>query len=437
MSKVLPLMILMLAFVSTETMAQWESVGPFPDDTTFAGVTMHGVAVDPDGKVWITPWSATEELVTAEEDTIPTRAIYVFNEDGTPADFSPIQIITVDGVADTLLSPSNGLETDMDGNILHVTGGAADAPTTGVLYRINYETGEGMDRIQPQATSATKPAVDDAGNIYTGNVLSATGPLRIYDHDLNFIENAIDTTQGFSRGFAVTGDGSSIYWGGFTNEAIWKYTRPDEFSPFGEADTLFRGMTAEAFTRHPVTGNIWMSAGPSGQGSAYNEFQDFTWYEVDPETDEIVDSLMWDTSAGVADEKPRGIAFSPDGTVAYAVMFDATSGAPSVQKFEQTGVTPSIEKEPGDLPQSFMLEQNYPNPFNPSTEIRFALNEAGHVSLKVYDVLGREVAVLVDEPLTQGTYRFTFDARNLTSGTYLYTLTANGERQSESMVLAK
>ncbi len=427
MSRLLPFALLMLAFLSTEAMAQWESVGTFPADDPFTA-SMHGVAVDPDGKVWLTPFGATEPIITADEDTVNTNAIYVYNADGTPADFSPIQIIAVDGGADTLFINSRGLHEDIDGNILHATG-------DGRLYRINYETGEGMDVIVPQETSLTQPAIDDNGTIFVALVLQDTGPLRIYDNDLNFIENAVDTTRGFSRSFEVTGDGNTIYWGGFTNEAIWKYTRPDEFSPFNAVPdtTDLRGMTAESFARHPVTGNIWISAGAGAQ----SPFRIGSWYEIDPETDEVLDSLVWDRSAGFVDEKPRGIAFSPDGSIAYAVMFDATSGAPSVQQFEQTGVTPSIEKESGDLPQSFALEQNYPNPFNPSTEIRFALHEAGHVTLKVFDVLGREVAVLVDETLTQGTYRFTFDASNLTSGTYMYTLTANGERQSASMVLAK
>lgn len=435
MRKLLPL-VMTFALLAPSALAQWQSVGPFPADDPMT-FTMHGVAVDAEGKVWISPWGATEEIVTAEEDTITTRAIYVFNEDGTPVDFSPIQVITVDGNPDTLLSPSNGLETDVDGNILHVTGGAADAPTTGVLYRIDHQTGEGLDKIQPQATSATKPAVDDNGNIFTANVLQGTGPIRIYDPELNFIENAVDTTQGFSRGFAVTGDGNAIYWGGFTNVAIWKYTRPNEFSPFETVpDTLFEGMTAEAFTRHPVTGNIWMSAGPSGAGSATGGFSDYTWYEIDPETDTVLDSLKWDTSAGIADEKPRGIAFAPDGNTAYAVMFDATSGAPSVQKFVFSPDT-AIERVPGDVPTSFTLKQNYPNPFNPSTNIEFALHKPGDATLRVLDVLGREVAVLVDGPLGIGTYSFTFDAANLPSGTYFYQLTAGGERQSAAMILAK
>ncbi len=417
----------MLAFLSTEALAQWESVGPFPDDTTFTS-PMHGVAVDGEGKVWLTPYGSTEELEVSEDSTVLTRAIYVFEPDGTPADFSPIQTLTIDGETDTLLVPSTGLETDIDGNILHVTG-------TGFLYRIDHQTGEGLDRVEVQeGISQAMPAVDENGNIFTANVISEAGPLRIFDNDLVFIENAVDTTQGFSRGFEVTADGNTIYWGGFDNEAVWKYTRPDEFSPFDATPdtTDLVGMTAESFARHPETGNIWISAGAGADAP----FVTASWYEIDVDTDEVVDSLVWDRSAGYVGELPRGIAFAPDGMTAYAVVFDATSGAPSVQQFEFDPVT-AIEKEPGDLPKSFALEQNYPNPFNPSTEIQFALHEAGHVTLKVYDVLGREVAVLVDEHLANGNYRFTFDASDLTSGTYVYTLSAGGERKSASMVLAK
>ncbi len=426
--------VLAFALLAPSVLAQeWQSVGPFPADDPITA-TMHGVAVDPDGKVWLTPYFPTEEIITAEDDTVTTRAIYVFNEDGTEVDFSPIQVITVNGDPDTLFNASNGMETDIDGNILHTTGGAEDVPTTGWIYRIDYQTGEGLDKFQPQEQSQTQPAVDEIGTIYTANVLTERGPIRMYDNDLNFIDNAVDTTVGFSRSFEVTADGNTIYWGGFTNEAVWKYTRPDEFSPFNQVPdtTELRGMTAESFARHPVTNNIWISAGAGAQ----SPFVIGTWYEIDPETDEVLDSLVWDRSEGFVSEKPRGIAFSPDGNTAYAVMFDADSGAPSVQKFVFSDIS-SIEKVPGDLPESFTLKQNYPNPFNPSTNIEFDLHKAGEATLRVVDVLGREVAVLVDERLGAGTYSYTFDAANLPSGTYFYQLTAGGERQSASMILMK
>jgi hypothetical protein len=91
---------------------------------------------------------------------------------------------------------------------------------------------------------------------------------------------------------------------------------------------------------------------------------------------------------------------------------------------------------------SFRLEQNYPNPFNPTTTIRYMIagtGEAGavHTRLVVHDLLGREVAVLVNEPRAAGTYEVRFDATGLASGVYLCTLMAGGNRETRRLVLMR
>ncbi|HMB92556.1 MAG TPA: Spy/CpxP family protein refolding chaperone [Rhodothermales bacterium] len=100
---------------------------------------------------------------------------------------------------------------------------------------------------------------------------------------------------------------------------------------------------------------------------------------------------------------------------------------------EKTG---SINLNDGSSPDRFGLS-NYPNPFNPSTEIRFDLPEASHVSLVVYDVQGREISTLVDEQLGAGEHTATFNAANLPTGTYLYRLTVGSVTQTGRMVLMK
>jgi hypothetical protein len=87
--------------------------------------------------------------------------------------------------------------------------------------------------------------------------------------------------------------------------------------------------------------------------------------------------------------------------------------------------------------ENFRLEQNYPNPFNPSTVVGFQLSVAGKASLKVYDMLGREVAVLVNGTMPAGSHTATFDASHLTSGVYVYKLEAGGQVMTKRMTLVK
>ncbi|MEB2296458.1 MAG: T9SS type A sorting domain-containing protein, partial [Ignavibacteria bacterium] len=90
-----------------------------------------------------------------------------------------------------------------------------------------------------------------------------------------------------------------------------------------------------------------------------------------------------------------------------------------------------------ELPESYSLEQNYPNPFNPNTTIKFQIPKEGMVTLKVYDILGAEVAILVDEEKVAGKYEVNFDANNLASGIYIYCLNVNDFANVKKMVLLK
>lgn len=91
----------------------------------------------------------------------------------------------------------------------------------------------------------------------------------------------------------------------------------------------------------------------------------------------------------------------------------------------------------GGIPQEYGLTQNYPNPFNPSTIIEYSIPAAGSVDLKVYDILGREVAVLVNGIKNAGTYRVTFDAGKLSSGIYFYRVTSGDYSDVKKMILLK
>ena len=100
--------------------------------------------------------------------------------------------------------------------------------------------------------------------------------------------------------------------------------------------------------------------------------------------------------------------------------------------FSLTGV-----KNITTMPNTFGLSQNYPNPFNPTTNIEFSTPEAGNYILKVYNIIGQEVATLVSGQMESGTHKVTFDAGRLSSGMYIYRLSGNNMQMTKKMILIK
>jgi len=90
-----------------------------------------------------------------------------------------------------------------------------------------------------------------------------------------------------------------------------------------------------------------------------------------------------------------------------------------------------------EIPERFSLSQNYPNPFNPVTKIRFSIPSAADVKLQIFDILGKEVKVLVNDAFTPGVHEADFDASTLPSGVYFYKLTSGSFSESKKMVLIK
>jgi hypothetical protein len=109
----------------------------------------------------------------------------------------------------------------------------------------------------------------------------------------------------------------------------------------------------------------------------------------------------------------------------------------SLPVFIESLATTSVEHESENIPKEFILYQNYPNPFNPGTTITFSIPHFAFITLKVYDILGREVVTLVNSELNPGEHSVAFDATNLSSGVYIYQLSAGGFIQTKKMLVAK
>jgi hypothetical protein len=116
---------------------------------------------------------------------------------------------------------------------------------------------------------------------------------------------------------------------------------------------------------------------------------------------------------------------------------DTTQSTVAYGGTEEFSVTITGLKDPTNTVKSFTLNQNYPNPFNPGTIITYSLPQRGMVYLIVYDILGREVAILVNKTEEAGTHSVNFNASKLTSGLYIYTLTSGNFILSKKMMLLK
>jgi hypothetical protein len=108
-----------------------------------------------------------------------------------------------------------------------------------------------------------------------------------------------------------------------------------------------------------------------------------------------------------------------------------------IQSALDLGIGTAVNDVNGSMPQAFSLDQNYPNPFNPSTTIRFSIPKAGYATLKVYNILGEEIAILLNGYTTSGTYEVQFNAANLASGVYFYSINAGEFHEVKKMVLMK
>ncbi len=140
------------------------------------------------------------------------------------------------------------------------------------------------------------------------------------------------------------------------------------------------------------------------------------------------------TTAGISGITQLGLAYENNNMCGYAIASDGSM-------IRLTETISGVEGNNG-VPVSYKLFQNYPNPFNPSTVISFQLAVNSFASLKVYDVLGREVATLVNEQLKPGTYEVDWDVSGFSSGVYFYTLEADPEtnsgfRETKKMLLIK
>jgi hypothetical protein len=389
---------------------------------------VHGLAVDGAGKVWVQPYGiVTGDSVfdVARGANRGTRAIYVYNGDGTLA--RKIQIMAGAGINDTLYNAGLGLRTGPTGDVY--------LSTLGIFYKVSHTDYSALGKVIANAgNSLCAVGVDSLDEVFVSSVLP-NFPVKIYDgNTFSFLGNAIDTAFSYGRSMNVSKDGNDVYHTRYVVNTLLYHCDIGSIGPYVFQDTVLSGLRVESSEWNKGDGYIYLASGSAGGGYPAIGYTNQAWYAYDPVTKTVKDSLIWNSAAGAGDCRPRAIAFSKSGDTAWVGQF-GTGGVPGVQMFIRKLV--GVEPVDNAIPSGYTLTQNYPNPFNPSTEIQFAIPAAGFTTLKVYDVLGKEVASLVNENLNPGTYKSTLNGSNLASGTYIYRLVSGSMQITKKMMLLK
>lgn len=147
------------------------------------------------------------------------------------------------------------------------------------------------------------------------------------------------------------------------------------------------------------------------------------------------------TNNGATWEQIENNILTIDANSSLTGLFAASNGhlfgGTTYGLFKSTQITTSVSKNSNAVPGLFSLFQNYPNPFNPTTVLQFTIREAGMISLRVYDILGKEVATLVNEVKEAGSYSISFNATTLSGGMYVARLQNGSKTETKKMLLIK
>ena len=211
------------------------------------------------------------------------------------------------------------------------------------------------------------------------------------------------------------------------------------------------GFSVKMKTTTDATISTWVTSGwtevytsssylPAGTGLQYIELATpFFWNGTTNLLVEVCfDNAAWSSNSTVAGTTQTGTVVHNhvDGSTGCTLTATSTAATrPNVCLIINTGV--GVNPVGSNVPQVYSLSQNYPNPFNPTTKINFAIPKQGLVTMKIYDVLGREVKTLVNEVKAPGTYTVDFNASTLSSGVYFYKLESNSFTDIKKMMLIK
>lgn len=300
---------------------------------------------------------------------------------------------------DTLINGSDdviGMITDVSGNIIVTCNHGYKILTMkydisgGRLWKKIYTGigGEYYDRV-------TDLAADPSGNVYlTGTSVRTTG-----SGGEDFLTLKYDPS-------------GNLLWERFYN------------GTYGDGD-YSKGISVDG------DGNAYIT------GVAFDLSFDFNYMTIKYDTDGTQKwKISYDGGFTHRSDDPKAIALDPEGNVIVTGISSRGSNFDDITTVKYSQTT-GIQQISSEIPYEYSLSQNYPNPFNPVTNLEFGISKPGLVSLKIYDMQGKEVATIVNSNLDIGTYKYDFDASEFTSGIYFYKLETDNFSATKKMLLIK
>jgi hypothetical protein len=334
-----------------------------------------------------------------------------------------------------------------------------------------------MPRVETGSNRIWAIALDKDGYVYVCNDTTSgkTDDIKIYpplsqwaDGGTTAPVRTVDLPDGIYKGLTVSPSGNQIFVSDYTGRKVLKYkgsiasgyTADAGFSfQLGANDSVFQADPHVA--AHPmglaylspnnivaVASHIWRAGGTGySYGRIYMLNANNGALISTDSTVSMIDVAAWNYQITGAYNDRKGQGTASGYTSTYDVKFDEKGYLYSqsyygwtVEKWTFNGTLPSftgVEPLGEMVPGAYRLEQNYPNPFNPKTVVSYQLSAVSNVKVAVYDLLGREVAVLVNEREGPGRYEITFDGSKLSSGTYICRMTAGEFAACRRMMLVK
>jgi hypothetical protein len=333
----------------------------------------------------------------------------------------------------------------VSGSVLHLVWEESNFSSNyGILYKRSTDGGVSWGtEVELASYSYTRaPSIAVAGSTVHVVWINGTTPSynifykRSSDAGLTWVSSTQISTNSSQLwnppSVAVSGSSVHVAWN-FSLNNIWSiyYKRStDAGLTWGTDNWLINGISGSIFPNIAASGTlahiVWFDSRNTSLAIYYKR--------------SVNNGNNWeaDTRLTLTDSMAVAPSIALSGNTVHVVWADKRNDNFEIYyKRNPTGNTIGIKNISAEIPSGYSLSQNYPNPFNPTTNIRYQITNNKLVTLKIFDVIGKEVETLVNEKLAPGTYEATFDGSNLTSGVYFYRLTTEGFSETKKMILIK